>query len=181
MPPSDEIRSFLEKVSSLENSLNGMNTLLYKDLEGNRGYSYALIESKEGYLIVSTNGPDISLTNDEMYEVARQVIIPKKYSQSDITRGIIDLLGPEDAYFAVKEEIFSKYKNYCERETDAQQIENSFLFAEFFEKVHINAIPLLTKGMCENSDQYQSTVLETIIEILDANEEFRKNMWVKKR
>ena len=181
MAHSNEIRSFLDKVFSLEKSLTGMCTLLSKDLDGNRGYSYALIESKDGYLIVSTNGPDISLTNDEMYEVARQVILPEKYPQSNITRGVIDLLGSEDVYFAAKEEIFSKYKQYCEIETDAQKIENSFLFADFFEKMHENAIPLLTKGMCETSNQYQSKVLKTIIEILDADEEFRNNMWVKKR
>ena len=181
MANSDEISSFLYKVDSLETSLGGMCTLVHKDLEGNRGYSYALIESKEGYLIVSTNGPDISLTNDEMYELAKQVIFPENYSQTVPARALLDLLGSEDAYFLARKEVLSKYRVVQERKPQDQQIELSFLFAEFLDNLHEGIVPRLSKGLVKNSTNYELKVLERLIGQIDEDRKFRDNMWIKKR
>ncbi len=181
MANSDEISSFLDKIDSLEDSLSGMCTLVHKDLEGNRGYSYALIESKEGYLIVSTNGPDISLTNDELYEISRQVIFPEKYPPTVPARALLDLLGSEDAYFLAKKEVLSQYRVVQESKSQDQQIEFSFLFAEFLDNVHEGIVPRLSKGLVKNSKDYELTVLEHLIGQIDEDRKFRDNMWIKKR
>ncbi|NOR85232.1 hypothetical protein GQ473_03875 [archaeon] len=169
MSSQEEISELLDKISDYE--LRDMDCLLYyKDIKRRIGGGFAIMSGVETYVVLSETKDPLELTSDQIYDVAKQIIVPENHQITKIHEEITDRVGLENTYYLAKTEVFKRYKEI----KNENNVDMSLLAIECVDRIDSRIIPLITDNRYMGIEDFELYKLRLIIDQIDRMDEFLK-------